>query len=121
MITVKANGFLQKMVRNIAGLLIEVGSGKREPYWAKKVLLHRRRSINGATAPPSGLYLVAVDYPQEFGIPLQRRKIILIGSKNFCLSFDPTHKSDICILEKIVPVSCCGYSKSQNLWNNEQG
>ena len=73
-ITIKANGFLQKMVRNIAGLLIEVGSGKREPYWAKKVLLYKRRSINGATAPPSGLYLVAVDYPQEFGIPFTAPK-----------------------------------------------
>ncbi len=68
-ITVRANGFLQKMVRNIAGLLIEVGIGKREPCWAKKVLLSKRRSMNGPTAAPSGLYLVAVDYPQEFGIP----------------------------------------------------
>ncbi len=73
-ITIKANGFLQKMVRNIAGLLIDVGSGKREPYWAKKVLLSRRRSMNSATAAPSGLYLASVDYPQEFGIPCKTAK-----------------------------------------------
>ena len=68
-ITVKANGFLQKMVRNIAGLLIDVGSGKRQPSWAEKVLLSRQRGVNGATAAASGLYLIAVDYPKEFGIP----------------------------------------------------
>ena len=50
------------MVRNIAGLLIDVGSGKREPCWAKEVLLSKRRSMNSATAAPSGLYLVSVDY-----------------------------------------------------------
>ena len=73
-ITIKANGFLQKMVRNIAGLLIDIGSGKREPSWAKKVLLSKRRSMNSATAAPSGLYLTSVDYPQEFGIPCKTAK-----------------------------------------------
>jgi len=72
-ISVKADGFLQRMVRNIAGLLIEIGSGGKQTGWAKEVLLSRRRSMGGVTAPPFGLYLVNVEYPEEFGIPASSR------------------------------------------------
>lgn len=69
MIDVTANAFLHHMVRNIAGVLIAVGSGKRSPLWVKEVLQAKDRRLGAETAPPYGLYLVSVSYPKEFGVP----------------------------------------------------
>ena len=66
---IKANAFLQHMVRNIAGSLIEVGCGKREIGWIKDLLRKKDRTLAGITAPPHGLYLTGVEYPKEFDIP----------------------------------------------------
>lgn len=66
---VTANAFLQHMVRNIAGVLMEIGRGRRPPSWAGEVLAARRRECGGVTAPPDGLYLTAVSYPAAFGLP----------------------------------------------------
>ena len=68
-ISVRANAFLQRMVRNFAGLLIEIGLARRTPTWARDVLLSKDREKAGVTAPPFGLYLVNVSYPKEYGIP----------------------------------------------------
>lgn len=68
-IDAEANGFLHHMVRNIAGVLMTIGAGEREPDWAHEVLEARDRTSGGVTAPPHGLYLVGVDYPPSFGIP----------------------------------------------------
>ena len=65
-----ADGFLHHMVRNIAGVLMEVGQGKREPDWARQVLEGRDRTLGGVTAPANGLSLVAVEYPAEFQVPV---------------------------------------------------
>lgn len=64
-----ANAFLQHMVRNIAGVLMAVGAGEREPEWAQRVLAARDRRQGGVTAPPDGLYLAAIEYPAQFEIP----------------------------------------------------
>jgi tRNA pseudouridine38-40 synthase len=64
-----ANAFLHHMVRNIAGLLIAVGRGKAEPAWAREVLESRDRTRGAPTAPPDGLYLWRVRYPQSFALP----------------------------------------------------
>ncbi|HMU90518.1 MAG TPA: tRNA pseudouridine(38-40) synthase TruA [Pseudomonadales bacterium] len=69
MIDIQANGFLHHMVRNIAGVLIRIGAGEAEPEWAQQVLESRDRTRGGVTAPPQGLYLVAVGYPQRFDLP----------------------------------------------------
>jgi tRNA pseudouridine38-40 synthase len=66
---IRANAFLQHMVRNIAGVLMAIGIGEREPVWAREVLEARDRRAGGVTAPPHGLYFVKVEYPEQFGIP----------------------------------------------------
>jgi len=68
-IRVYANAFLQHMVRNIAGVLMDIGAGEQKPEWAKAVLEARDRTRGGVTAPPDGLYLTAIEYPQHYGIP----------------------------------------------------
>lgn len=68
-ITIAANAFLQHMVRNISGLLVAIGSGEREPGWAREVLESRDRREGGVAAPAHGLTLIGVDYPAAFGIP----------------------------------------------------
>lgn len=68
-IVIKANAFLHHMVRNIVGVLLEVGVGKRAPDWAQAVLHGRDRKLAGITAPPSGLYLVSVTYPPPWELP----------------------------------------------------
>lgn len=68
-IDVEANAFLQHMVRNIAGTLMTVGQGDREPEWVGEVLAARDRTVAGVTAPPEGLTFVGVDYPPELGLP----------------------------------------------------
>ena len=68
-IDIRANAFLQHMVRNIAGVLLEIGAGRRPPVWAKEVLALRDRTQSAMTASPNGLYLVDVTYPQSCGLP----------------------------------------------------
>lgn len=68
-VTVRANAFLQHMVRNIVGLLVEIGRGDHPPSWALKVLNSRDRTAGGVAAPPHGLTLVGVDYPPAFDLP----------------------------------------------------
>jgi tRNA pseudouridine38-40 synthase len=64
-----ANAFLHHMVRNLAGVLMAVGSGERPPAWAHEVLEARDRRRGGVTAPPDGLYLAAVEYPASHNFP----------------------------------------------------
>lgn len=66
---VKADGFLHHMVRNIVGVLLEIGEGRRDPVWIEEVLQVRDRSKAGVTAPANGLYLMAVEYPKKFQLP----------------------------------------------------
>lgn len=68
-IDVTANAFLHHMVRNIAGVLIAVGAGRQSPGWTREVLTARDRKVAAVTAPPDGLYLVDVSYPDAFGLP----------------------------------------------------
>lgn len=59
------NGFLYNMVRIIAGTLIEVGQGKREPETMTGVLAACDRSAAGPTAPAHGLTLIKYEFPAE--------------------------------------------------------
>jgi tRNA pseudouridine38-40 synthase len=57
------------MVRNIAGVLMTIGSGERSTEWIREVLDHRNRALGGVTAAAEGLYLTGVRYPDEFDVP----------------------------------------------------
>ncbi|WP_127960122.1 tRNA pseudouridine(38-40) synthase TruA [Serratia microhaemolytica] len=68
-VDIKANAFVHHMVRNIVGSLLEVGYGNQPEQWIAELLAAKDRSLAAATAPAAGLYLVAVDYPTDFGLP----------------------------------------------------
>jgi tRNA pseudouridine38-40 synthase len=72
-IDVKANAFLHHMVRNIAGVLMAVGAGEQPVAWVSELLQARDRTAGGVTAPAQGLYFVAVEYPRQFGLPVEAR------------------------------------------------
>ncbi len=75
-VDIQANAFLHHMVRNIVGALFKVGEGEHEPLWIQTLLQQQDRTKAGVTAPPQGLYLIQVTYP-EFDVP-QTARIPLI-------------------------------------------
>jgi tRNA pseudouridine38-40 synthase len=69
-IDIEANAFLLHMVRNIVGVLLDVGQGSKPPEWVKEVLLSKDRTQAGITAAANGLHLIKVTYPEHYAIPL---------------------------------------------------
>lgn len=66
-ISVTGNGFLYNMVRIIAGTLIDVGQGKKNPEDMPAIISSLERKMAGPTAPAKGLRLkkyVFPDYPE---------------------------------------------------------
>lgn len=65
-VTVQANGFLRSMVRNIVGVLLQVGQGDLPPEAAAHILSTRDRTQNPcAPVAPHGLCLWRVSYETE--------------------------------------------------------
>jgi len=60
--TVRGNGFLHHMVRNLVGTFLQVGKGSLKPDEIPVILAAKNRSAAGRTAPACGLYLVSVEY-----------------------------------------------------------
>ena len=60
--TVRGNGFLHHMVRNLVGTFLLVGKGSIPPEEVRSILEKKSRTAAGPTAPPQGLYLVSVEY-----------------------------------------------------------
>jgi tRNA pseudouridine38-40 synthase len=60
--TVRGNGFLHHMVRNLVGTFVLVGKGTLSLSDVTRILGARNRSAAGATAAAGGLYLVGVEY-----------------------------------------------------------
>jgi tRNA pseudouridine38-40 synthase len=65
-VEIRADGFLHRMVRTIAGTLVECATGRRDPESLPETLRARDRSAAGLTAPPQGLYLAGVRYRDGF-------------------------------------------------------
>jgi tRNA pseudouridine38-40 synthase len=68
-IDVTANAFLQHMVRNITGTLVAIGTGDESIESMTEILASRDRKQGGIAAPPHGLTLVNVAYPDDFQLP----------------------------------------------------
>lgn len=67
-IDLSANAFLHHMVRNIAGVLMAIGMGDKPVTWTDELLEVKDRKQAGVTAPPYGLYLGGVYYPEKYGL-----------------------------------------------------
>lgn len=61
--TVRGNGFLHHMVRNLVGTFLEAGRGRIAPETIAAILAGRNRALAGPTAPAQGLCLLRVLYP----------------------------------------------------------
>lgn len=75
---IKATSFLHSQVRIIAGTIVKIGEGVWEPDRVKSILEGKNRTLAGPTAPPDGLYLEKIDYPD---ILLDKNWPIIYNSK----------------------------------------
>jgi len=64
---VVANSFLRHQVRNIVGLLIRLGLGKKNVDYFRSVMEAKTLGLAGPAVPPCGLYLMKVNYPRPLG------------------------------------------------------
>ncbi len=62
---IQGNGFLKQMVRNIVGTLIHMAEIKVPVQEILHILHSKDRQMAAAPAPPQGLFLSAVHYPQQ--------------------------------------------------------
>jgi tRNA pseudouridine38-40 synthase len=60
-----ADGFLTRMVRNLVGTLLEVGTGRFPPRRIRQILEEGDRTLAGPTAAARGLVLWKIVYPGE--------------------------------------------------------
>lgn len=67
-IELQASGFLYGMVRLLVGILVEVGNGSRSPSEFTTIWKEQRRDLVKYAAPPQGLCLLRVGYP-DFPFP----------------------------------------------------
>jgi len=74
----RANAWLQHMVRNIVGTLVYVGMGKHPPSWALQVLESRDRSLAAPTFGSEGLYLEAVEYDARWNVPASAADAVVL-------------------------------------------
>ncbi len=67
-IQARADGFLHHMVRNLVGVLLPIGRGRKPVEWAQEVLSYKDRRLGGVTAHGSGLYFIKALY-EVGGLP----------------------------------------------------
>ena len=78
-LVVRANAFLQHMVRNLVGTLVYVGKGKHRPGWVREVLDSRDRRRAAPTMSAAGLYLEALEYSPHWGLPVIAPEPLALG------------------------------------------
>lgn len=64
-IRIAADGFLPRMVRTIAGVIVEIGQQRKDVAWIDTLLAERDRRLAGETAPARGLTLWRVGYAED--------------------------------------------------------
>ena len=69
---IRGNAFLHHMVRNIVGVMLEIGVQRHKPQWIKELLDLKDRKKADKTSPAGGLYLVEVSYPKSYGVYASR-------------------------------------------------
>ncbi len=74
-IDIEGNAFLRKMIRNMVGLLAEVGAGLRKPCDVSSILLQKDRQAAGIMAPAQGLCLMKVQ------LHLEKNSLIEVSMK----------------------------------------
>lgn len=73
-IRIAANHFVYNMVRIIVGTLVEIGLGKKGPEIFSEALTKKNRDLLGPTAPPWGLTLELIKYPDLYQLfPLESK------------------------------------------------
>ena len=63
--TIQADRFLRNMVRAMVGTMFEVGRGKRSVDDFRRLIEAKDRCRAGTSAPPEGLTLIDIDYPDN--------------------------------------------------------
>ena len=64
-IEIRGDAFLKYMVRIVTGTLVDIGRGHLAPQIIDEMFATGERARGGPTAPPQGLTLVSVHYPQH--------------------------------------------------------
>ena len=67
-IQVTANSFLYHMVRNIIGILLDIGISKHDPDYMNVLINSLDRKKCGKMVSATGLYLQNISYPKEYNI-----------------------------------------------------
>lgn len=63
--SIRGNGFLKQMVRNIVGTLVDFSKQGQPAEALKTLILAKDRRKAGQTAPAQGLFLANMEYPPE--------------------------------------------------------
>lgn len=64
-VVLSADAFCHSMVRSIVGALVDIGHGKKDIEWMRRLVSEPSRIAAAPVAPPHGLTLTGVDYPDE--------------------------------------------------------
>ncbi len=74
LIRIEGSHFLWKLVRQLVGVLVEVGSGKLTLQEVEKFIQTKSDEPSKLTAPPSGLFLERVYYSGDMKLPALSRE-----------------------------------------------
>jgi tRNA pseudouridine38-40 synthase len=70
--TVRGDGFLKQMIRNLVGTLVDLNQEQQPPERVREILATGDRRRAGPTAPPQGLFLYRVNYPESIDIKCRK-------------------------------------------------